>query len=102
MHSLPLSVDVCLKEHSIIAGLPTVRYESVSLDSLDDRLRTIRQDYGYEGEVLYFLDADNTVMGLLKKKTIWYILCRAIREKLRATCSVSCHPACRCGYRLLR
>ena len=42
----------------------------------------IRRDYGYEGEVLYFLDDINDVIGLLKKKTAWYVICRAIREKV--------------------
>ena len=69
--------------------MPTVDYEMVAMDALDDRMKSVRQGYGYEGEVLYFLDSDSTVIGLLKKKTIWYILCRAIREKLRGACSVS-------------
>jgi hypothetical protein len=43
----------------------------------------IRAAHGYEGEVLYFLDSKNEVIGLLKKKTTWYIIIRAIREKLR-------------------
>ena len=34
-------------------------------------LLQIRRGYGYEGKVLYFLDARDTVVGLLKKKTIW-------------------------------
>ena len=59
------------------------------MDALDERMKTIRQGYCYEGEVLYFLDSESTVIGLLKKKTIWYIVCRAIREKLRAACHVS-------------
>lgn len=29
------------------------------------------------------MDADRNVIGLLKKKTAWYIICRAIREKVR-------------------
>lgn len=33
----------------------------------------IRRGYQYEGEVLYFLDNDGGVMGLLKKKTVWYV-----------------------------
>ena len=44
-------------------------------------MEQIRRDYGYEGEVLYFLDDQNNVIGLIKKKTAWYILCRALREK---------------------
>ncbi len=48
-----------------------------------DYLTKIRKDYGYEGAVLYFLDQDYNVIGLLKKKTAWYIIIRAVREKLR-------------------
>lgn len=32
---------------------------------------------------MYFIDNQRNVIGLLKKKTIWYIICRAIREKVR-------------------
>ncbi|RUS68993.1 hypothetical protein EGW08_023245 [Elysia chlorotica] len=64
-------------------GLRTVDYETVTVIDIDERMKTIRQGYQYEGEVLYFLDRSNNVMGLLKKKTIWYIICRAIREKAR-------------------
>ena len=60
----------------------------VLMDQLDERMKQIRQGYGYEGEVLYFLDCDDSVIGLLKKKTIWYILCRATREKLRTAFTV--------------
>eukprot|EP00091_Calanus_sinicus_P001439 TRINITY_DN11423_c0_g1_i1.p1 TRINITY_DN11423_c0_g1~~TRINITY_DN11423_c0_g1_i1.p1 ORF type:complete len:333 (+),score=81.15 TRINITY_DN11423_c0_g1_i1:112-999(+) len=45
-------------------------------------MNEIRLGYGYEGEVLYFLDENDTTVGLLKKKTAWYVLCRAIREKV--------------------
>ena len=37
--------------------------------------------YGYEGEVLYYLDSKGQVIGLLKRKTAWYVILRAIREK---------------------
>ena len=37
--------------------------------------------YGYEGEVLYYLDSKGKVIGLLKRKTAWYVILRAIREK---------------------
>lgn len=40
---------------------------------------------GKEGVVLYFLDANKATVGLLKKKTAWYVLCRAIREKAKST-----------------
>src|ERR1700755_2430092 len=39
-----------------------------------------------EGLVLYYLIKDKTI-GLTKVKTIWYIIVRAIREKIK--CSVS-------------
>lgn len=42
----------------------------------------VREGRDYEGEVLYFMDSDNNTVGLLKKKTTWYIILRAIREKV--------------------
>ena len=42
----------------------------------------VREGRDYEGEVLYFMDRDNNTVGLLKKKTTWYIMLRAIREKV--------------------
>ena len=36
--------------------------------------------------MLYFLDKEGHTVGLLKKKSIWYICVRAIREKARALC----------------
>lgn len=35
------------------------------------------------GSVLYFINERDQVIGLLKKKTIWYVILRAIREKVR-------------------
>ncbi len=43
----------------------------------------VREDR--EGAVAYFLDAAGRVIGLWKLKTAWYILVRAIREKVRRT-----------------
>ncbi|XP_041375702.1 uncharacterized protein LOC121388446 [Gigantopelta aegis] len=68
-------------------GLTTVDYEMLPLSHVENRMKRIREGYSYEGEVLYFLDSSGSVMGLLKKKTIWYILCRAIREKVRGACA---------------
>ncbi|XP_022336663.2 uncharacterized protein LOC111132968 [Crassostrea virginica] len=67
-------------------GLSGVSYDIISTSDLDDRMSQIRQGYDYEGEVLYFMDKQGEVIGLLKKKTVWYIMCRAVREKLRAGC----------------
>ena len=33
-------------------------------------------------QVLYFLDSVNNTVGLVKKKTTWYVVLRAIREKV--------------------
>ncbi|XP_055998001.1 uncharacterized protein LOC130047336 [Ostrea edulis] len=67
-------------------GLSGVSYDIISTSDLDTRMKAIRQGYDYEGEVLYFMDEQGEVIGLLKKKTVWYIMCRAIREKLRSAC----------------
>lgn len=66
-------------------GLEAIEYDIIAVADLNERMTKIRQGYGYEGEVLFFLDGHTHVIGLLKKKTIWYILCRAIREKARAS-----------------
>ena len=58
-------------------------WKRLAFKDTDDYLTKIRKDYGYEGVVLYFLDSDFNVIGLLKKKTAWYIIIRAVREKLR-------------------
>ena len=72
-------------------NMPTITYEVVGLSpdkaqrdeafaSLQDR---IRRDFGNEGQVLYFATEDDVVIGLLKKKTMWYIILRALREKYK-------------------
>jgi len=67
-------------------GLPTVEYSMIPVSLVESRMAMVRQEYGYEGEVFYFLDESRFVIGLLKKKTVWYIICRAIREKSRWAC----------------
>ena len=64
--------------------LSCVDYSIISLNQIDEYLLKVRNDYGYEGSVLYFLDSDSNVIGILKKKTTWYIILRAVREKLRS------------------
>jgi hypothetical protein len=48
------------------------------------KIEKIRKGFNYEGDVLYFIDSAHNVIGLLKKKTVWYIIVRALREKIRA------------------
>ncbi|XP_061163447.1 uncharacterized protein LOC133172548 [Saccostrea echinata] len=69
-------------------GLSGVSYDVISTSDLDERMTKIRREFDCEGEVLYFMDQQGEVIGLLKKKTVWYIMCRAIREKLRSGCTV--------------
>ena len=54
----------------------------IEADAVEERMVRVREGRDYEGEVLYFMDRDNNTVGLLKKKTTWYIMLRAIREKV--------------------
>lgn len=63
-------------------GMITIDYETIEADQGEARMDLVRQGYGSEGEVFYYVDNKGHVIGLLKKKTAWYILCRAIREKV--------------------
>ncbi|XP_074646130.1 uncharacterized protein LOC141902347 [Tubulanus polymorphus] len=67
-----------------ILKLDTVEYDLIPVSDLDLRMQQVRCGYNSEGEVFYFLDFNSNVVGLLKKKTVWYIMCRAIREKSKA------------------
>jgi len=64
--------------------LSVLDFEVVDYDSIGEYLHKIREDYGHEGVVIYFLDEKENVIGMLKKKTTWYIVLRAIREKIRS------------------
>jgi hypothetical protein len=64
-----------------------VNYDIIDVADVDKRMLEIRRCHGKEGEVLCFLDGERNVIGLLKKKSIWYIVVRAIREKVRAMCT---------------
>lgn len=37
-------------------GLQTVSYEVIEAEGAESRMEMIRKGYGYEGEVLYFMD----------------------------------------------
>ena len=63
-------------------GLATATHRIVSCSKAEAHMEEVRAGYGYEGEVLYFLDKEDRTVGLVKKKTAWYVLCRAIREKV--------------------
>ncbi|ODM96589.1 hypothetical protein Ocin01_10087 [Orchesella cincta] len=73
-------------------GLSTVIYETIHCDNgeedtvtkVEDYMSKVRRDFGHEGKVMYFLDGENYTIGLIKKKTAWYVLIRALREKVAA------------------
>lgn len=44
-------------------------------------LAQVRKELYKEGEVLYFLNKNEETIGLVKAKTTWYIMMRALREK---------------------
>ncbi|ODM96588.1 hypothetical protein Ocin01_10086 [Orchesella cincta] len=69
--------------------LTTVTYEATFCDSAEDVsskmescIRKVQQEFGHEGKVLYFLDSENCTIGLIKKKTAWYVILRSLREKV--------------------
>jgi len=66
--------------------LDTIDYGMISLESSAEHMDSIRLQYGVEGEVLFFLDEHWRTIGILKKKSVWYILVRAIREKVNTAC----------------
>lgn len=65
-------------------GLPVPAYTVIQATDMQKHRNEIRQGkHGYreEGEVLYFLNEDEETIGLVKTKTAWYIMLRALREK---------------------
>ena len=69
-------------------SLSCVDVKIVPFEETEQYIETIRSDHGYEGVVIYFMDEKMNIIGILKKKTVWYIILRAIREKLRSFLSL--------------
>jgi len=65
-----------------LLGLTPTSYEKIQFEKFEEKELNVRGGRGFEGAVFYFLDSEENVIGLLKKKTSWYILLRAIREKV--------------------
>ena len=55
----------------IFLGIDTVTYKVIPASKAEERMTQVRKEYGYEGEVMYFVDNKDHVIGLLKKKTAW-------------------------------
>ena len=74
---LPFQVALDFASH---LGMRCVSYEVIDTARAEERMEKVRRDVGYEGEVLYFLDARDNVIGLLKKKTAWYVVLRCVQS----------------------
>lgn len=61
-------------------GISTPEHFSISTKRVENSITKIRRETDYEGCVLYYLIKDRTI-GLLKVKTIWYIIMRGLQEK---------------------
>jgi hypothetical protein len=64
-------------------GFDTIEYRVIGYSEFESHVKEIERSTDMEGEVMYFVDDENHTIGLLKKKSIWYVIIRAIREKLR-------------------
>jgi len=69
-------------------GFETITVSKYNVESspemFEQIFNTIRGRYGKEGSVLYYIDKEGKVIGLVKKKTVWYIMVRSIREKMKS------------------
>lgn len=64
-------------------GVRTVAWEEVpTLDLAALRQRVWRQD-GKEGVVILALAADDTILRMIKLKSVWYVVNRGLRERFR-------------------
>ena len=89
-------VAVCTAKHF---GFDSVASSLRPISELPAVLHDTRHEYGKEGSVLYYIDAGGSVISLVKRKSVWYILQRAVREKVRGMGSklLGLHEA---GWRL--
>ena len=78
--SMPPNLAIDLASY---LGLSTAYYSVIPIRLLAAELSAVRTQTQSEGAVLYFLDAKQQVIGLLKFKSIWYILLRAVREIIK-------------------
>ena len=75
VHGFMFDLQVALDFASHL-GMKSVSYEVIDTAKAEERMEKVRRDAGYEGEVFYFLDVKDNVIGLLKKKTAWYVVLR--------------------------
>jgi hypothetical protein len=78
-----VSPDVGIEIAKKDFDLDVVEYRVIPIDSVAEKVVELRKTHGIEGAVLYYIDSNGNTIGMLKKKTVWYIVVRAIREKTR-------------------
>ncbi|KAK4307531.1 hypothetical protein Pmani_020678 [Petrolisthes manimaculis] len=64
-----------------VLGLDTASYTIIDFAKFMEQRKKIRSMTQEEGEVWYLLNDKNTTIGLIKVKTAWYTVLRALREK---------------------
>lgn len=64
-------------------GFEPVRSYSTPASELAAVHAAVRAGHGSEGAVLYYCDAAQHVIGLVKLKSVWYVVLRALREKCK-------------------
>ena len=78
--SFPPDISIDLATY---LSLPTARYSVIQLVDLPKELMSVRASKQSEGAVLYFMNSKQEVIGLMKFKSIWYIILRAVREIIK-------------------
>lgn len=66
-------------------GLSIPAYTAIPVGDVQkyrEEIRHGKHGYHEEGVVLYFIDKNEDTIGLVKAKTVWYIMLRALREKV--------------------
>lgn len=64
-------------------GFDTVEYVLVENTSMQDIRQSTRTMIGREGIVLLVLDDNNCIQETVKIKSVWYIIARGLRERLK-------------------
>lgn len=73
----------------ISCNIPVVGEKGTVRDirEMKSYINKMRQERNSEGDVIVELDKDGRALSLVKKKTYWYIILRATREKIRSILS---------------
>jgi hypothetical protein len=71
-------------KHADSIGVPVVDYKKILYSELDEYIIEIRDEENTEGKVAYLVNPKTRkTIGLIKIKSKWYVLIRAIREKIK-------------------